>query len=234
VQWTFSGGHQGLRNSEPLHTTPISPNSKPPPNYVAGLGRGAKGFTTRSDIGPARAAPDLPDRSAATVGGPPEQGRGHGKPDEDDDVGDDAEDKGYNENQKFDEFEGNNVGLFASTEYDEDDKEADAVWEVIDKRRREAKLKEEIALVSNSGHRSDHHRQRKRHSAIVETQSVVRFGVRTNRRGSERLSHRFEEHENHEQRRDFERLDQVGSFWREICREMETIEPSTRTRGVFR
>ncbi|PSS05734.1 putative protein isoform 1 [Actinidia chinensis var. chinensis] len=37
-------------------------NTKPPPNYVAGLGRGATGFTTRSDIGPARAAPDLPDR----------------------------------------------------------------------------------------------------------------------------------------------------------------------------
>lgn len=27
---------------------------KPPPGYVAGLGRGATGFTTRSDIGPAR------------------------------------------------------------------------------------------------------------------------------------------------------------------------------------
>jgi hypothetical protein len=26
----------------------------PPTNYVAGLGRGATGFTTRSDIGPAR------------------------------------------------------------------------------------------------------------------------------------------------------------------------------------
>lgn len=27
-----------------------------PPNYVAGLGRGATGFTTRSDIGPSRQA----------------------------------------------------------------------------------------------------------------------------------------------------------------------------------
>jgi hypothetical protein len=53
---------------------------------------------------------------------------------------------------------------------------------------------------SNSGHGSDRRRRRKRHSAIVETRSVVRFGVRTNRRGSERLSHRFEEHENHERR----------------------------------
>ena len=42
-------------------------NTKPPPNYVAGLGRGATGFTTRSDIGSARAAPDLPDRSATTI-----------------------------------------------------------------------------------------------------------------------------------------------------------------------
>lgn len=31
-----------------------------PPNYVAGLGRGATGFTTRSDIGPAREATDFP------------------------------------------------------------------------------------------------------------------------------------------------------------------------------
>lgn len=31
-----------------------------PANYVPGLGRGATGFTTRSDIGPARLAPELP------------------------------------------------------------------------------------------------------------------------------------------------------------------------------
>lgn len=36
-------------------------SSNPPPNYVAGLGRGATGFTTRSDIVPALAAPDLLD-----------------------------------------------------------------------------------------------------------------------------------------------------------------------------
>ena len=31
---------------------------KPPPGYVAGLGRGASGFTTRSDIGPSMPAPE--------------------------------------------------------------------------------------------------------------------------------------------------------------------------------
>lgn len=126
---------------------------RPPANYVAGLGRGATGFTTRSDIGPARAAPDLPDRTATTIGGaaaaPAGAGRGRGKGGEEEE--EEAEEKGYDENQKFDEFEGNDVGLFASGEYDEDDKEADAVWEDIDKRmdsrrkdRREARLKKEI------------------------------------------------------------------------------------------
>ncbi|KAG6486140.1 protein STABILIZED1-like [Zingiber officinale] len=130
-------------------------NSKPPPNYVAGLGRGATGFTTRSDIGPARAAPDLPDRSAAAIGAAaaPGAGRGRGKGaggDEEEEE-EEADGKGYDENQKFDQFEGNDFGLFASAEYDEDDKEADAVWEAIDKRmdsrrkdRREARLKQEI------------------------------------------------------------------------------------------
>lgn len=129
-------------------------NTKPPPNYVAGLGRGATGFTTRSDIGPARAAPDLPDRSigaAAAAAAAAGRGRGQGAPGGAEEEEDEADDKGYDENQKFDEFEGNDVGLFASAEYDEDDKEADAVWESIDKRmdsrrkdRREARLKQEI------------------------------------------------------------------------------------------
>lgn len=130
-------------------------NSKPPANYVAGLGRGATGFTTRSDIGPARAAPDLPDRTATTIGGAAAAaagaGRGRGKGGTGDDDEEEAEEKGYDENQKFDEFEGNDMGLFATGEYDEDDKEADAVWEEIDKRmdsrrkdRREALVKKEI------------------------------------------------------------------------------------------
>ncbi|RLM97932.1 pre-mRNA-processing factor 6-like [Panicum miliaceum] len=93
-------------------------NSKPPPNYVAGLGRGATSFTTRSDIEPARAAPDLPDRSAAA----PAAGRGRGKVPGEDGGGD--EEKGYDENQKFDELEGNDSGLFSNAEADDDDREA--------------------------------------------------------------------------------------------------------------
>lgn len=34
---------------------PTKPNfGPPPPGYIAGLGRGATGFITRSDLGPAR------------------------------------------------------------------------------------------------------------------------------------------------------------------------------------
>ena len=45
-----------------------------PANYVPGLGRGATGFTTRSDIGPARLTPDMAAPVTSLVGsnlGPP-------------------------------------------------------------------------------------------------------------------------------------------------------------------
>jgi len=54
--------------------------------------------------------------------------------------------------EKFDEFMGNDAGALAGTgEYDEDDKEADQIWEAVDqfmderrRERREKRLKEEI------------------------------------------------------------------------------------------
>ncbi|XP_009108789.1 protein STABILIZED1 [Brassica rapa] len=104
-------------------------DSNPPANYVAGLGRGATGFTTRSDIGSARIAPGKSINEA-------------------------EEEENQNQNQNhhtFDEFEGNDAGLFADSVYDEEDKEADAIWEAIDKRMdsrrkdvKEAKIKDEI------------------------------------------------------------------------------------------
>ncbi|OWM74443.1 hypothetical protein CDL15_Pgr013347 [Punica granatum] len=70
---------------------------------------------------------------------------------EEEEEDDEGDDKGYDENRKFDEFEGNDLGFFAYAEYDEDNKEANAVWEAIDKRtdsrrkdKREARLKQKI------------------------------------------------------------------------------------------
>ncbi|PKK77813.1 hypothetical protein RhiirC2_36960 [Rhizophagus irregularis] len=44
-------------NTKMFSVTKDFMNKEAPPNYVAGLGRGATGFTTRSDIGPAREGP---------------------------------------------------------------------------------------------------------------------------------------------------------------------------------
>src|SRR5690242_16830739 len=90
----------------------------PPPNYVAGLGRGATGFTTRSDIGPARTPTD-----AAAYGKP--------KTSRDDDDDDKAD---YSESN-YDEFEGYGGSLFdSSTPYDADDKEADDIYRGVEDR----------------------------------------------------------------------------------------------------
>jgi len=106
-----------------------------PSNYVAGLGRGATGFTTRSDIGPARTALDMPSQL--------NEGGGGGSKKE--------EEEKKEADQKFDEFLGNDAGMFATGDYGEDDKEADEIWASIDshmderrRERREARLKAEI------------------------------------------------------------------------------------------
>lgn len=112
---------------------------KAPAGYVPGLGRGASGFMTRSDVGPAKVA--LGDTGpeagpAAAAAAPP--------PKKEDDAEDDS---------KFDEFMGADTALLAGTtgEYDKDDKEADEIWAKVDdfmddrrRDRREARLKEEI------------------------------------------------------------------------------------------
>ncbi|KAG1674074.1 Pre-mRNA-processing factor 6 [Nymphon striatum] len=107
-----------------------------PLGYVAGVGRGATGFTTRSDIGPARDANDVSDdRHAASK---------RKKDDED-------EEEDLNDNN-YDEFAGYSGSLFTKNDpYDKDDEEADQIYEAIDKRMdekrkeyREIRLKKEL------------------------------------------------------------------------------------------
>lgn len=99
-----------------------------PENYVAGLGRGATGFTTRSDLGPAREGPSeeqikeaLAKRAAALGNAPPTAYGVKGKKDdeEDEDRYQDAE---------------NEEGLFAGGNYDRDDDEADRIYQDVDER----------------------------------------------------------------------------------------------------
>lgn len=83
----------------------------------------ATGFTTRSDIGPARDANDVSDDRHA----PPVAKRK--KKDEDEDEDEDLNDSNY------DEFSGYSGSLFSKDPYDKDDAEADAIYESIEKRR---------------------------------------------------------------------------------------------------
>ncbi|KAJ9097804.1 hypothetical protein QFC19_006672 [Naganishia cerealis] len=100
-----------------------------PASYVAGLGRGASGFTTRSDIGPAREGPSAETVAEAREkrGDAPEEEEAFGDPDDE-------------------------SNLFAGTVYEADDAEADAIWESVDARmesrrkaRREAVEAEQLA-----------------------------------------------------------------------------------------
>jgi pre-mRNA-processing factor 6 len=105
-----------------------------PENYVAGLGRGATGFTTRSDLGPAREGPSdeqlkdaLAKRAKALELDAPTAYGVKEKKDEDED------------DERFQDPD-NEVGLFANGLYDKDDDEADRIYQEVDekleKRRR--------------------------------------------------------------------------------------------------
>ncbi|KIJ43896.1 hypothetical protein M422DRAFT_75492 [Sphaerobolus stellatus SS14] len=103
-----------------------------PASYVAGLGRGASGFTTRSDIGPAREGPSAEAIAEA-------QAR----------RGEDGE----IDTEAFQDPD-NEMGLFAGGVYEADDEEADKIYDSVDramdlrrKARREAREAEEAKAV---------------------------------------------------------------------------------------
>lgn len=105
----------------------------PPPGYVAGVGRGAVGFTTRSDIGPAN---DF-NASTTTTNETPNP----------------TDLASYDESQ-FDKFAGYKQSLFSSSTYDNDDLTADKVYQAIDDRmdsrrkKRREKLQRKIQNIT--------------------------------------------------------------------------------------
>jgi len=115
-----------------------------PENYVAGLGRGATGFTTRSDLGPAREGPTPEQIQAALT--KRAQLLGAAAPTA---YGNNTREKGGKEEEKDEEDErfqdpDNEVGLFAYGQFDQEDDEADRIYqevdEKMDKRRRARRL----------------------------------------------------------------------------------------------
>ncbi|KAJ3576972.1 hypothetical protein NPX13_g3538 [Xylaria arbuscula] len=117
-----------------------------PENYVAGLGRGATGFTTRSDLGPAREGPSedqikeaLAKRAAQLGYSDAITGKKKDQAAEEDDTND----------ERFQDPD-NEVGLFAGGIYDKDDDEADRIYREIDEKmdkRRRARSSQFISKV---------------------------------------------------------------------------------------
>ena len=120
-------------------------NQQAPENYVAGLGRGATGFTTRSDLGPAREGPSeeqikeaLAKRAQQLGAAPPTAYGATEKKEEDND-----------DDERFQDPD-NEVGLFASGQYDRDDDEADRIYQDVDEkmdRRRKARRLVSVHLL---------------------------------------------------------------------------------------
>lgn len=126
-----------------------------PENYVAGLGRGATGFTTRSDLGPAREGPTpeqiqdaLAKRAAALGAAPPTAYGASGKGEKG--GGDkDKEDKADEEDDDRFQDPENEAGLFAYGQYDREDDEADRIYQEVDEKMdRRRKLRRLVPLFS--------------------------------------------------------------------------------------
>jgi len=124
-------------------------NQKAPENYVAGLGRGATGFTTRSDLGPAREGPSteqiqeaLAKRAAQLGAAPPTAYGATGKKQEEQEEQDD---------ERFQDPE-NEVGLFAFGQYDRDDDEADRIYQDVEEKMERRRKAQRLVDSQSSPH----------------------------------------------------------------------------------
>lgn len=131
-------------------------NLPAPENYVAGLGRGATGFTTRSDLGPAREGPtpeqlqEALARRAALLGAAPPTAYGTSNRGEKGNKIENTEKPDEEDDERFQDPE-NEVGLFAYGQYDRDDEEADNIYrEVEEKMDRRGKLRRLVFTFSDS------------------------------------------------------------------------------------
>ncbi|CEP02575.1 unnamed protein product (mitochondrion) [Plasmodiophora brassicae] len=136
---------------------PVRSFGQPPPGYVAGLGRGAVGFTTRSDIGPAKVGPTREDRYAAVRGSSNAalvmSGLGP-TPSREEDLSE----------SNFDAFAGYGGSLFdASTPYDAEDREADNIYDAVD-----AKMEERRAAYKARRAVADHEEQLKKRPKLQD------------------------------------------------------------------
>ncbi|OAA68061.1 mRNA splicing factor [Niveomyces insectorum RCEF 264] len=121
-------------------------NQKAPENYVAGVGRGATSFVTRSDLGPAHGGPTDEQMKAAIAKRSQQlQNRTEGKEDTGGGGGGDDENDGRYQDPD------NEFGLFAGGIYEKDDEEADRIWQEVDakiakRRQKQREVREQAEL----------------------------------------------------------------------------------------
>lgn len=113
-----------------------------PENYVAGIGRGAVGFTTRSDLGPARDGPSEEQISSAIKKRSEQLGLTEAKEGGDDEGGGGGDDNRYQDPD-------NEVGLFAGGIYEKDDEEADRIWQEVDEKMAKRRQKQRFVLPAS-------------------------------------------------------------------------------------
>lgn len=119
-----------------------------PASYVAGLGRGASGFTTRSDIGPAREGPSAEAVAYGIIF------FAHQKVVANVDISEAQARRGEESEVDPEQFQDpdNEMGLFAGMTYEADDEEADRIYEQVDKnmdaRRRARRCVLLVSLLS--------------------------------------------------------------------------------------
>lgn len=110
-----------------------------PENYVAGIGRGAVGFTTRSDLGPARDGPSEEQISSAIKKRSEQLGLTEAK---EGGGGDDEAEARYQDPD-------NEVGLFAGGIYEKDDEEADRIWKEVDEKMARRRQKQRLVQLAS-------------------------------------------------------------------------------------
>ena len=114
-------------SSAPLPPSAFRSKTGPPKDYVPGLGRGAAGFTTRSDVGPAAAAAETGSGSRSAV-------------------------NNRQRSQQPDDPTSNNTNSNSNDplgQYDHEDDEADAIWDAIDARMQSKKRKQQGVLEND-------------------------------------------------------------------------------------
>lgn len=117
-----------------------------PENYVAGLGRGVTGFTTRSDLGPAKEGPsedrikEALTKRAAQLGATPPIAYGATE--------EKAEEVDEGDDERFQDPE-NETGLFSGGDFMAEDDVADRIYRDVDERmEKRRKSRRFVALVS--------------------------------------------------------------------------------------